>query len=73
MFCPRCGKKLEVVAKNNKEWGEFCEGYRAEDGTEWFLCSNKDCVFSSAPLVFFNSYHGWNHPAGDNWAIGYVK
>lgn len=72
-FCPCCGHKLEVVAGDDEFWGDFCEGYRQKHNTEWFLCSNKECVYNDCPLLLFNSAYGWDKQAGDNWAIGYVK
>jgi len=73
LHCPCCGAKLQPVSPQDPYWGDFCEGYRRENGTEWYLCPSKRCTYHDAPLVLFNSYHGWNHPAGDNWAIGWVK
>lgn len=72
-FCPRCGHKLEQISKDNKDWGDFCNGYHEEHGTFWFLCSNKDCIYSDNPLVVHHPVYGWQHRSGDSWAIGYVK
>ena len=72
-FCPYCGHRLKVVVENDPYWGEFCQNYREEHGTEWFLCSNKKCTLNSSPLVLHHPVHGWDNPAGDSWAIGYVK
>jgi len=72
-FCIRCGSELEQVAKDNKDWGNFCWGYMKRDGTLWFLCSNNECCHHYCPLVLFNSTGKWTTPAGDNYAIGFVK
>lgn len=71
-YCPTCGSKLKGH-EDDEDWHDFCAEYEKEHGTKWFLCSNLKCTWSQAPLVFFNSYNGWDSPAGDNWAIGYIK
>jgi len=72
-FCPRCGHTLRVVPKDDEWWGQFCEGYRKDHETEWFLCTNENCVYKDCPLVLHHPVYGWDKPAGDSWAIGYVK
>ena len=72
-YCPRCGKKLKVVSKKDEDWGEFCDGYRQDHGTEWYLCTNKKCIYSEIPMVVHHPAYGWDHPSGDSWAIGYIK
>jgi len=72
-FCIRCGGKLIHVEKDNKWWGEFCWGYMIRDGTMWYLCSNKECCHNTSPLVLFNSAANWKSPAGDSYAIGWIK
>jgi len=72
-FCPMCGHKLDPVSKDNEDWGDFCSGYHEQDGTFWFLCTNKDCTYNDIPLVVHHPVYGWQHRSGDSWAIGYVK
>jgi len=72
-YCPRCGHKLVPVSKDNEDWGDFCERYRQDHGTEWYLCTNNKCVYSEVPMVVHHPAYGWDHPSGDSWAIGYIK
>jgi hypothetical protein len=78
-FCPWCGADMRPVPVDHKDWGAFCQQYREEHDTEWFLCSGQrdgnatDCNAQNFPLVLHHPVYGWDHRAGDSWAIGYVK
>ena len=71
--CIYCGSLLIPVDKDNEDWGKFCDHYRQEHGTEWFLCSNEKCVFNGYALVLCHPVGGWKCPAGDSFAIASVK
>lgn len=71
--CIRCGSKLEHIAKDDEWWGDFCWNYMKKHGTLWFLCDNKKCCHNTSPLVLHNPAGGWRTPAGDSYAIGWVK
>jgi hypothetical protein len=71
--CPYCGSELLPVDKDNPDWGSFTSDYAEAHGTEWFLCSKEGCVFHDMPLVLCHPVKGWNYPAGDSFAIAYVK
>ncbi len=68
MYCPLCGHKLESISDKD-----------AFDEIDEFLCHNKSCAqYASGPgeggeLIVFHPVYGWKAPAGDSWAIGWVK
>lgn len=72
-FCMCCGSALRSVPPEDPDWGAFTAGYAKAHGTEWFLCTSEDCTFSEVPLVLCNPVTGWDHPAGDNFALAFVK
>lgn len=71
-FCIRCGSKLKQIAKDDKYW-DYLWGIMEKDGTQYFLCSNKDCCHEGAPLVLHHPIKGYTSPAGDSYSLSWVK
>jgi len=71
MFCPLCGHELELITEPDprKAWREPDE----------YLCHNKNCnMYAEGPgeggeLTLFQPVYGIDSPAGDSWAIGWIK
>jgi hypothetical protein len=64
--CPFCGSVLledsNIVPSEDAESG----GY--------FVCTKQECVLSRSPaLTLFHPIQGIKRPAGDSWALGYIK
>ena len=71
--CVYCGNGLRPIRPEDGRWYEDTEKLKKAHGTEWFFCTNEDCTFADVPLVLCHPVYGWDRPAGDSFAIAYVK
>lgn len=71
-YCIRCGFKLIPIAKNNKEWGDITWNEMQRNGTQWYLCANKECFHHNGPLILHHPTN-WQRGAGDSYSISWVK
>lgn len=64
MFCPMCGKKLEIVSGDEDNY--------LNDIPVHYFCTG-GCFDEDTPLLYHHPFHGINAASGDSWSLSWIK
>jgi hypothetical protein len=69
--CMCCGFATKRIPKGSKHWAVGVSAMRI-NGTQWYLCSNKECFHHNSPLVLHHPY-STHAPAGDSYSLSRLQ
>ena len=86
MFCPRCGRELQLIERtpppeidwDSPDYDKQIEEHQQFDAIKYdeYKCTREEphrCFFSDGCLYHHSPLHGLNSHPGDSWSLSYVK